>query len=219
MHPNRRSGLLSGFQSLDRIFDVFERLVGEVVQRDVGGHGASFQRGELLSETPPYLHTGARRQPATLIPIGVQRVEELLLSERTCIDTHQLLTGWNDLAGRLQAALFARLASAMSVPSVPMIMRHLSPKSLASGRRTEITWLCQTETRSWMVVPQGLAQRSASGLPLRQPLRRQLPNCRIGRAVGRSPCRTSCGFWRRSIAPPLAAPAQSCVGKVCTRRP
>src|ERR1035437_380318 len=104
-------------------------------------------------------------------------------------------------------------------PSVPMIMRHLSPKSLASGRRTEITWLCQTETRSWMVVPQGLAQRSASGLPLRQPLRRQLPNCRIGRAVGRSPCRTSCGFWRRSIAPPLAAPAQSCAGKVCTRRP
>src|ERR1035437_1633479 len=90
-------------------------------------------------------------QPATLIPIGVQRVEELLLSERTCIDTHQLLTGWNDLAGRLQAALFARLASAMSVPSVPMIMRRLAPKSLASGRRTEITWLCQTETRSWMV--------------------------------------------------------------------
>ena len=31
-------------------------------------------------------------------------------------------------------------------PSVPMIMRHLSPKSLASGRRTEITWLCQSET-------------------------------------------------------------------------
>src|SRR5665647_1589273 len=47
-------------------------------------------------------------------------------------------------------------------PSVPMIMRHLSPKSLASGRRTEITWLCQSET--W----------------------RRLPNCRIGRADGRS---------------------------------
>ena len=31
-------------------------------------------------------------------------------------------------------------------PSVPMIMRHLGPKSLASGRRTEITWLCQSET-------------------------------------------------------------------------
>ena len=31
-------------------------------------------------------------------------------------------------------------------PSVPMIMRHLSPKSLASGRRTEITWLCQSKT-------------------------------------------------------------------------
>jgi hypothetical protein len=31
-------------------------------------------------------------------------------------------------------------------PSVPMIMRYLSPKSLASGRRTEITWLCQSET-------------------------------------------------------------------------
>jgi len=28
------------------------------------------------------------------------------------------------------------------------------------------------------------------------------PNCRIGRADGRSPGRTSCGFWRRSIAPP-----------------
>jgi hypothetical protein len=34
---------------------------------------------------------------------------------------------------------------------VPMIMRHLSPKLLASGRRTEITWLCQSETRSWLV--------------------------------------------------------------------
>jgi hypothetical protein len=33
-----------------------------------------------------------------------------------------------------------------AAPSVPMIMRHLSPKSLASGRRTEITWLCQSET-------------------------------------------------------------------------
>ena len=32
-------------------------------------------------------------------------------------------------------------------------MRHLSPKSLASGRGTEITWLCRTETRS-RVVPQ-----------------------------------------------------------------
>jgi hypothetical protein len=31
-------------------------------------------------------------------------------------------------------------------PSVPMIMRHLSPKSLASGRRIEITWLCQSKT-------------------------------------------------------------------------
>jgi hypothetical protein len=41
-----------------------------------------------------------------------------------------------------------RLAAgaAATAPSVPMIMRHLSPKSLASGRRTEITWLCQSET-------------------------------------------------------------------------
>jgi hypothetical protein len=36
-------------------------------------------------------------------------------------------------------------------PSVPMIMRHLSPKSLASGRRIEITWLCQSETGRWMM--------------------------------------------------------------------
>ena len=36
--------------------------------------------------------------------------------------------------------------TASAFPSVPMIMRHLSPKSLASGRRTEITWLCQSET-------------------------------------------------------------------------
>jgi hypothetical protein len=45
-------------------------------------------------------------------------------------------------------------------PSVPMIMRHLSPKSLTSGRRTEITWLCQSKTRSWMV-PLGLARWEA----------------------------------------------------------
>jgi hypothetical protein len=37
-------------------------------------------------------------------------------------------------------------AQCSTLPSVPMIMRHLSPKSLASGRRTEITWLCQSET-------------------------------------------------------------------------
>jgi len=35
-----------------------------------------------------------------------------------------------------------------------------------------------------------------------QPQRRRLPNCRIGRADGRSPGRTSCGFLRRSITPP-----------------
>src|ERR1019366_4925221 len=52
------SAARSGFRSLDRIFDGFETLVGEVVQRDIGGHGVSFQRGELLSETPPCLHTG-----------------------------------------------------------------------------------------------------------------------------------------------------------------
>jgi hypothetical protein len=33
---------------------------------------------------------------------------------------------------------------------------------IASGHRTEITWLCQAETRSW-VVPQGLARRKAGG--------------------------------------------------------
>ena len=49
-------------------------------------------------------------------------------------------------------------------PSVPMIMRHPSPKSLASGRRTEIIWLCQSETRSWMA-PQGLARWEAGGVP------------------------------------------------------
>jgi hypothetical protein len=82
------------------------------------------------------------------------------------------------------AALIAAAGTLRTPPSVPMIMRHLSPKSLASGRRTEITWLCQAETRSWMV-PQGSARRKAGGLPLCRPLRRQLPNCRIGRAVGR----------------------------------
>ena len=46
-----------------------------------------------------------------------------------------------------------------------------------------------------------------------------LLSCRIGRAGGRSPSGTSCGFWPRSIAPPPEAPAPSCAGKVCTRRP
>ena len=35
-----------------------------------------------------------------------------------------------------------------------------SPKSLTSGRRTEITWLCQSKTRSWLV-PLGLARWEA----------------------------------------------------------
>src|SRR5450631_3510897 len=69
-------------------------------------------------------------------------------------------------------------------PSVPMIMRHLSPKSLTLGRRTEITWLCQSETRSWMV-PLRLTRREAGGRPLCLLLLRHLPNCRIGRAVDR----------------------------------
>jgi hypothetical protein len=73
--------------------------------------------------------------------------------------------------------------------SVPMIMRHLSPKSLASGRRTEITWLCQSETGSWMA-PLGLTRWEAGGRPPWQPQRRRFP-CRIGRAVGRSPGETS----------------------------
>jgi hypothetical protein len=61
-----------------------------------------------------------------------------------------------------------------------MIMRHLNPKSLASGRRTEITGLCQSETGSWMA-PLGLTRWEAGGRPPWQPLRRRLPNCRIGR--------------------------------------
>jgi len=49
--------------------------------------------------------------------------------------------------GGLVATTRERLNDAITqFPSVPMIMRHLSPKSLASGRRTEITWLCQSET-------------------------------------------------------------------------
>src|ERR1700674_2485852 len=75
-------------------------------------------------------------------------------------------------------------------PSVPMIMRHLSPKSLASGRRTEITWLCRTEMRSRMV-PLGLTRWEAGGRPPWQPQRRQLPNSRSGRAAARSLGRTS----------------------------
>src|SRR5674476_262685 len=95
-----------------------------------------------------------------------------------------------------------------------MIMRHLSPKSLASGRRTEITWLCRTETQNRMV-PLELTRWEAGGRAPWQLQRLQLPNYRIGRADGPSPGRTSLGFWRRSIAHPQAAPAPSCAGKAC----
>src|ERR1700686_1913967 len=94
--------------------------------------------------------------------------------------------GWHALgAGFLVQANGMRM-----LPSVPMIMRHLSPKSLASGRRTEITWLCRTEMRSRMV-PLGLTRWEAGGRPPWQPQRRQLPNSRTGRADGRSLGRTS----------------------------
>jgi hypothetical protein len=97
-------------------------------------------------------------------------------------------------------------------PSVPMIVKYLSPKSLASGRRTEITWLCQTKTRSWMA-PRGLTPWKAGDRPPWQTLRRLLPNCRIGRAVGRSPGRTSFGFRQRSVAPRCRHPRHLAPGR------
>src|SRR5664279_5520898 len=79
------------------------------------------------------------------------------------------------------------------VPSVPMMVRHRSPESLAShGRRTTITWSCKTKKLE-RTVPPGPALRSASGLPPYQPRRRRRPNCRIGRGVGLL-------RWRRNLS-------------------
>src|SRR5665811_2342462 len=51
-----------------------------------------------------------------------------------------------------------------TAPSVPMMVRHRSPKSLAShGRRTTITWSCKTKKRK-RTVPPGLVRREAGGL-------------------------------------------------------
>jgi hypothetical protein len=61
------------------------------------------------------------------------------------VDIDPTLTGFS--TGEIDVILTSRLSIRMTrSPSVPMMMRHLSPKSLASGRRTEITWLCQSET-------------------------------------------------------------------------
>src|SRR5450830_1669922 len=69
-------------------------------------------------------------------------------------------------------------------PSVPMMVRHRSPKSLAShGRRTTITWSCKTKKLK-RTVPPGLVRREAGGRPQCRPRRRRRPNCRIGRDVG-----------------------------------
>ena len=57
------------------------------------------------------------------------------------------------------------------------------------------------------MAPLELTRWEAGGRAPWQLQRRRLPNCRIGRADGRSPCRTSCGFWRRSIAPPTGGTA------------
>jgi hypothetical protein len=116
------------------------------------GRSVTYGFGELDTLVPAYAATIHKSQgseyPAVVIPVMTQHY--------TMLQRNLLYTG----------------------PSVPMIMRHLSPKSLASGRRTEIIWLCRTETRSRMVPPW-------------QPQRRQLPNYRTGRADGRSPGRTS----------------------------
>jgi RNA-directed DNA polymerase len=107
----------------------------------------------------------------------------------TCMeDVSRYLTGWMSHFRLCTPEAIKGLG--VIDPSVPMIMRHLSPKSLASGRRTEIIWLCRTETRNRMV-PLGLTRWEAGGRTPWQPQRRQLPNYRTGRADGRSPGRTS----------------------------
>src|ERR1035438_4089043 len=90
----------------------------------------------------------------------------------------------------------------MTCPSVPMMVRHRSPESLAShGRRTTITWSCKTKKLK-RTVPPGLVRREAGGRPQCRPRRRQRPNCRIGRGVGLLRCRRSCVFWQRLTPPP-----------------
>src|SRR5450830_254818 len=104
-------------------------------------------------------------------------------------------------------------------PSVPMMVRHRSPESLAShGRRTTITWSCKTKKLK-RTVPPGLVRREAGGRPQCRPRRRRRPNCRIGRGVGLLRFRRSCVFWQRLTPPPtLVGSEQSCAEKACTHR-
>src|SRR5450759_5572891 len=79
---------------------------------------------------------------------------------------------------------FTWLADPNKSPSVPMMVRHRSPESLAShGRRTIITWSCKIEMRKRTVPPE-LVRREAAGRPQCRLRRRRRPNCRIGRGVG-----------------------------------
>ena len=121
---------------------------------------------------------------------------------------------------RLDSALAAQVVvELLGLPSVPMMVRHRSPKSLAShGRRTTITWSCKTKKRK-RTVPPGLVRREAGGRPQCRPRWRRRPNCRIGRGVGLLRCRRSCVFWQRLTPPPtLVGSEQSCAEKACTHR-
>src|ERR1019366_2348901 len=104
-----------------------------------------------------------------------------------------LIEGFSHFVTSMTASLIGRLGS----PSVPMMVRHRSPESLAShGRRTTITWSCKTKKLK-RTVPPGLVRREAGGRPQCRPRRRRRPNCRIGRGVGLLQCRRSCVFWQR----------------------